>query len=396
MGSAFGWLDTDSEQRKKMLEVVDLFRESGTLDELGIGSIRDALSNALFPGTSTLHRRLRYVLFVPWLLRQAARKDTPDEMRGELRTLEIKLITSLLKGGEKEGVIGNTARDDLVQMPSSMYWSALGAWGIREVDSPGAYFRRQHDYRALSRRIAATDDPGAAQSSPSTGVDRDLPVAPADLLASATFTLTPDEEQYLSDKISRSTRGTMLAWLVRNPPQNRPDFVWDLDNLADAPEEGRELVDHAQRFSLAIQGATLLYNLLVAERARRDELAEAYATDMATWQGESDASGLLDTWDRERWWSTIQAQNPRVRGGLTQTFFNRWLDLAHTETTLARSEDARTLIEVRERQIKGGRARLANQAALDRWAGGGAGRLSFRWPVALSHLQDLYSARKAS
>jgi len=37
MSSALGWLDTDSDQRKKMLEVVDLLREPRTLDELGIG-----------------------------------------------------------------------------------------------------------------------------------------------------------------------------------------------------------------------------------------------------------------------------------------------------------------------------------------------------------------------
>ena len=34
MASTFGWLDTDSEQRRKMLEVVDLFKEEGTVDEL--------------------------------------------------------------------------------------------------------------------------------------------------------------------------------------------------------------------------------------------------------------------------------------------------------------------------------------------------------------------------
>jgi len=396
MSSAFGWLDTDSDQRKKMLEVVDLFRESGTLDELGIGSIRDALSDALFPGTSTLHRRLRYVLFIPWLLQQAGRKDTPDEMRDELRALEIKLITSLLAGGEKEGVIGNTARDDLVQMPSSMYWSALGAWGIREVDSPAAYFRRQHDCRTLSRRIAGADDPGAAEVQPSTGIEPHLPVAPANLLGSTTFTLTPQEEQYLSDQISRSTRGTVLGWLVRNPPLNRPDFIWEIDNLADAPTESRELIAHAQRFSLAIQGASLLYNLLVAERARRDELAESYRRQLISWHDEVHASELLEGWDRGSWWSTIHAQNQRVRGGLTQTFVDRWLDLAGTQASVAHSDEARRLIEARERQIKGGRARLANQAALDRWTGGGVGRHSFRWPVALSHLQDLYSARRAS
>jgi hypothetical protein len=47
-----------------MLEVVDLFKQEGTVDELGIGSIRDALADALFPGTSVLHTRLRYVLFI--------------------------------------------------------------------------------------------------------------------------------------------------------------------------------------------------------------------------------------------------------------------------------------------------------------------------------------------
>ena len=30
MPSAFGWLDTDSEQRSKMLEVVELFKEDAT------------------------------------------------------------------------------------------------------------------------------------------------------------------------------------------------------------------------------------------------------------------------------------------------------------------------------------------------------------------------------
>ena len=33
---------------------------------MGLGSLRDALSDALFPGTSYLQTRLRYVLFVPW------------------------------------------------------------------------------------------------------------------------------------------------------------------------------------------------------------------------------------------------------------------------------------------------------------------------------------------
>ena len=90
MASAFGWLDTDSEQRRKMLEVVELFKEEGTVDELGIGSIRDALADSLFPGTSVLHTRLRYVLFIPWLMQLAAARKSPAEMSAEFRALEYR------------------------------------------------------------------------------------------------------------------------------------------------------------------------------------------------------------------------------------------------------------------------------------------------------------------
>ena len=107
MSSTFGWLDTDTEHHRRMLEVVDLLKEQGTIDELGIGSIRDALSDALFPGTNYVHTRLRYVLFIPWLLRRAAHKPTQPDT--EFRNLEYRMITSLLAGGEELGVIGNTA-----------------------------------------------------------------------------------------------------------------------------------------------------------------------------------------------------------------------------------------------------------------------------------------------
>ena len=42
--SAFAWLDYSDGERRRMLEVIDLFREKGTLDELGIGSIRDTFA----------------------------------------------------------------------------------------------------------------------------------------------------------------------------------------------------------------------------------------------------------------------------------------------------------------------------------------------------------------
>lgn len=381
-----------------MLEVVDLFKEEGTVDELGIGSIRDALADSLFPGTSVLHTRLRYVLFIPWLMERAANKPSPAEMSAEFRALEYRLINALLAGGERFGVIGNTARSNLKRMPSGMYWAALGSWQIRQGDfSAEGYFRRQHDYRQLSTRTVKADDPEARELLPSSGLDPHLPPAPSDWLKAVDFRLTSDEEQYLSDQIAAATHGSMLAWLIRNPPGNAPDFVWEIDNLNQAPEHLRDLADHARRFSIVILGAALMYNLLLARRRGDDDLAGGFVDRIERWETELLVpSRALEGWSRADWWATIQQKNPRLRQP-TMQFVNRWIDLLEGGGSLSVSRTAADLIATRERQIKGGRARLVNQSALDRWSGeSGTGSHSFRWPIARAHLEDLYAARAAS
>lgn len=397
MPSDFGWLDTDSEQRAKMLEMVDLFKEEGTVDELGIGSIRDALADSLFPGTSVLHTRLRYALFIPWLLRRAALKATPTEMNAEFRRLECRLIESLLAGGELAGVIGNRARGNLKRMPSGMYWAALGAWSIRGSGfSADGFFRRQFDYRQLTKRTAATDDPEAADLLPGTGLDPALPSPPENLLKAADFTLTSDEEAYLSDVIAVSTRGSMLSWLIHHAPRSLPEYVWNLENLGDAPAQLVELADHARRFHTAVHGAALVYNLLLARRSGHDDLVAEYERGLDLWRQELQATEALEGWNRADWWAAIRRQNPRLRQ-LTMLFVDSWIDLVGSDTDLAHNREAADLINKRERQIKGGRARLVNQSALDRWLGGsGLGRLDFRWAISRSHLQDLGSARDTS
>jgi hypothetical protein len=63
--STFVWLDYSEGERRKMLDVIDLFREHDTRDELGIGSVRYAFADMLFPGTNTIMTRARYFLLVP-------------------------------------------------------------------------------------------------------------------------------------------------------------------------------------------------------------------------------------------------------------------------------------------------------------------------------------------
>ena len=46
--------------------------EQDTRDEIGFLLIHQGFADRFFPGTSVLHTRIRYVLFIPWLYRRGS------------------------------------------------------------------------------------------------------------------------------------------------------------------------------------------------------------------------------------------------------------------------------------------------------------------------------------
>lgn len=123
MTSLIAWLDASSEDQRRMREIVNLFSERESRDELGIGQVRDALSDLLWPGTSTLFTRARYFLFIPWCYRAAAETRSNVEKSTALADRnERRLIRGLLNAGAKDGVVGATAGTALKNLPSALYW----------------------------------------------------------------------------------------------------------------------------------------------------------------------------------------------------------------------------------------------------------------------------------
>lgn len=143
MPSSFTWIDFAEEDRKRMMEILHLFGEHEIREELGIGTVRDSFSDTLFPGTSTLHTRAKYMLYVPWTFMLLEEKEVAShQIESRSREYETSLINALLNAGEEEGVIGRIARKNLKLLPSYMYWSGLGIWGIRRFGgSLQQYFR---------------------------------------------------------------------------------------------------------------------------------------------------------------------------------------------------------------------------------------------------------------
>ena len=65
MNSTISWIDSSPRERELALALASALDQPSTLDDLGIGTIRDTLADALFPGTTTIQTRGRYFLSSP-------------------------------------------------------------------------------------------------------------------------------------------------------------------------------------------------------------------------------------------------------------------------------------------------------------------------------------------
>ena len=389
------WLDLTASDRDRMRRVLDLLKEQGTVDEMGLGSLRDILSDALFPGTSYIQTRLRYVLFIPWMYRRLeSRRVGSADVARQARKAETDLIGALADGEGAEGVIGVRARGSLARLPSSVYWSALVRWGIfRHPQSQGWYhtnFARLADGHDPAGR---SDDPGVVWTGKPNWHLR-LPDPPELFPKEASFALTRDEADFLRGRLEEQCEGTLLAWLVRKGSDAPEENFWDDPDTGRANENVRATVELARRFSLHVQGIPLLYNLLLAERLHADhdgdgDSIDGYRAELAGWAA-SEAGE--DTCEPHVLWDLVARHGGRLPDP-QRCFVEAWSERIAEAGPDAVADDARLrkLIADRERQLKGVRARLVNPNRLLDWNGRvGVGRMDFRWVRVRQLLIDLH------
>lgn len=275
--------------------------EQDTRDEIGFLLIHQGFADRFFPGTSVLHTRIRYALFVPWIydsLVQTRRRgrDLDSTLRDQLLVLARRLKNF---GREKTGVIGG----DVVQFnrlssqpPDRVYWTALKTWALMlpEVDSSSDALRR---IEARMSRSPRDDDGAQLDDFENTEVFAGLVPPPAhwsDPSAPLNFELAPRERNYLREKLRNVRRPdgelSLLARLVVRKATFalEPDSVLpaDLDDYAD-PTDQEALTVARDAAHLAAIGR-MVYGALVemlrqeegvsTESTFRDRLVEGFAT----------------------------------------------------------------------------------------------------------------------
>ena len=401
--STFSWLDSSEHERRAVLELVSALNEPGTLDELGIGSIRDTIADTLFPGTSTIQTRARYFLFIPWILQMVEASST-RRAEERARQLQLQLCGALDKAhGPNAGVIGREAGATLQRWPLSIYWLGLARWGIRRnsVSIP-SYFAtlRQPSSWLLVGRALEEQVEGRRDEAPD-GVRGNWAAAPArppDFPEIVSFTLTPEEGHFLRERVVLTHPQAYLAHILQTSDAGESSAAispWDHPAAQTAPASVRAWLHDARLFSLVHQGGTLLYDLMLAEALEDEAGINQFSEGLAVWSDSMAAAQPdLERWDRGAMWERLLTANPRLRHR-TREFADRWYTIAAGQpgSSLSSQGAARSLIRGREHALKGARARLTYAEARDRRRGYPTyERLQFRWPQVQRITADILGA----
>ncbi|MDT0195700.1 DUF6361 family protein [Arthrobacter sp. AB6] len=392
MTSLISWLDASTEENSKMRELVKLFGTPETTDDLGMGQLRDAISNSLFPGTSVLHLGARYMLLVPWAYQTAHRGSrNPDELRKRAEQSERQLIGRFKELGET-GYIGGVAGMNVQQLPSAAYWSALRRYGIVNPETD----------RSAVAQLMCADTPSPEEGENAYYVwDPSLPNPPDGFPQSEEngLTLSHDEARWLQERILTTCAGTMLAHVVGSAisPEPKSWAPWVDPACRSAGDEPAQWLKDAEAFSFIHNGATILYQHLIAELSEKTFSNEADTLEptrdlLEAWEERRDSMReLLVNWDAEDYLGRAKTMNKGINSN-TADFARAMLAAAFSAEKLIDNANFRTAVETREKLMKKSNSRFRNERRLRAWQPPAqVASLTFRWTQVRRNVLDIHA-----
>lgn len=405
MASQVAWLNFDAEQKRRMQLVLAALEQQGTIDELGLGQVRDLIAGTLHPGITVLHTRARYLVFIPRIYaslegRSAERIRTSGRLAEERLTRRLK---ESYKQPRSEGIFGVRGGE---QLASDAYWPLMRALGITRSRSISDYCEQRAG--ALEKTAAhdlmhSPDDEDALSPHLWTELPDEEEVPTWD------FRLSADEAAWIKERFLARERTlpqdehSLVTWLLESEEWvSGAPHSWDYPEADSFPKETAYAMLLGRDLDRLVHGARILYNWLCATAsppgARRDELLLRYEVDLASWKDELKAHGLpsakrigeMAEWSRRKTdGSTGTTAYYRISS--TMTFLTAWRDTAAKRKHLLASDEAADLLRRREKALKPGRARLTDPTLLSDWQGdSGYRRFDYNWSIAARLLSDVH------
>ncbi|MBR2823243.1 MAG: hypothetical protein IKE24_06140 [Clostridia bacterium] len=394
-----GWIDFSKNERDKVLSVLDLLSENGTLDELGIAPVRDGFAERFFPGTSTIQTRAKYFLIVPYILKDLEHNEetNPNRLQRMLDESEKKCAVRLLeKENDTAGVIGSRSLSQgswVKRTPASIYWAGLRSYGIFTGGgvSLSEYLRaicsiksQKANLKKLGNRNDKADgDENETDDSDAGGLFHkhfwSVPTYTPEWENQLTLQLTAEEGEYLKHQIIMNHPDTMLAYILKNNMTQ----VLAVENFRELrglmpcfPEGIQQDYDLACAFSEFLFVLRILYNDILSNGENKRVLIEWNAVqDHLTEIASFNLEGIIDI--------LFLRRNP----GLCQ-FLRKTREAMRAED----AEELKTLIKKREKELKQGRAKTQHPGEFDPNAWYSGEHLGYRFNNAKTIIRDIFES----
>ena len=274
-----GWIDFSKSDRDKVLGVIQLFAEQTAMDELGIGTVRDAFANIFFPGTSTIQTRAKYFFIVSYLLQEAGSgkvgmdvDKAMEWMHNKERVCCQKLVEDALSKGESlNGIIGHTALNSkawIKRKPSDIYWNGVKTLGFfnskfslmqnlsqREYLARSLAMARTMDIKSFGRKRVDIEDDMDDTFSLGVGYNKfwNIPKVNPDWLSELCINLTADEAHFFRTAINSLYPNSVFCALLNSWDigSKRLGFHEVMDKvIMQVDDNTRELLQLAKKFDI--------------------------------------------------------------------------------------------------------------------------------------------------
>lgn len=385
-----GYIHSSKEGQTRVMQVLKMTSESVALDELGIGRIRDAFADRMFPGISTLQKHTKYFSLMPQVYRKATerRYNRESEVNAEIIRLERIMTKNLYDGSTiKWGITGSDTigkgTDSYVKYdPAYIYNSGLQTFEmLKSPQVTKLIYSVSKAIHNVPKALKSDDENIANDTLDKAGLFQfcSFPNVDYDFTKACSLDLTAADHDYITDHIlkAKACQGTLLRWLVDNPQTILPKEFEHLKNCS-LPKELAELQDLAQRFADFIYMIHVRYNYIFSgyqdEEMLREfmQLLEAYR-----YSGTN-----IDT--------VLAAVNIRENSG-------KWFCKEIAKNIATGDTDENGLLDQaiinREQRVKGSRRKIGNPAyKYDKKNRIHYYKLTYRWETVKQFMEELSAA----
>lgn len=280
--ASIGWIDFSRAHRARVGTILELLKPEGMVDELGIGIIRDAIADQLFPGISTIQTRAKYFFIIPYILNDYQKIKIGQRTReSPEKYLERREYEVMWKLGdsydhvEGHGVIGISKRrpQRIMRRPSEIYWNGITKFKLIESYGLGmqSFFARGKSsvLESLLALPQGDDFDGDDIDAESENLFNIRFQCNSDWAENLLLDLTNDEAEIMRDKILSQVEGSALCELLGNKSLYQEfvsvntfrEFVIKAIG-EDIPAKLKELLILGHDFSELMVGAHISYNCL--------------------------------------------------------------------------------------------------------------------------------------